>query len=176
VAVYQYLKPYATLSNHQLLAECTAAGLPVTDVQTVGDEAETIHVVTSRDLMPAEKMTLDSLVEAHDGRPRRARSVFAIYADLSALTNAQQDAILADLQLAAPLSTPPKWTTLRPPQDGPAFVAWWAATRLAGATAAEKRQAGGIIASMFAQQEPKYLVAPAFAPAINIPGDEVAPG
>jgi hypothetical protein len=173
VATYTYAKSYAQLDERKLRDEANAAGIPVTDVQRLGDEAETVYVITDRDLTPAEKAALDALVAAHDGRPRRARSLADIYDDLAGLLPAQQDAILADLQLGAALSTSPKWTSLRPPQDGPAFAAWWAATKLAGATNAEKRQAGGIIASMYAQQNPKYLVNPAFAPSVNVPGDEV---
>jgi hypothetical protein len=179
VAVYPYLKPYAMLSNHQLLAECTAAGLPVVDVQTVGDEAQTVNVVTSRDLVPAEKMTLDCVVAAPAGGRRRPRSVFAIYADLTdpaKLTAAQADAVIADLQLT---SLAGKWTGLLPPQDAPAAALRWAAVNLNGATANEKRQAAAWVAAMWCQQHPKYLVNPTFHPSLAgvvIPGDEIDPG
>jgi hypothetical protein len=176
MATYPYTKPYAQLDERKLRDECVAAGLPVTDVQRVGDAAETVNVVTSRDLTPGEVTALDALVAAHDGRPRRPRSVFAIYADLtgaSGLTAAQADAVTADLGLGTLTG---KWTQLRPPQDAPAAALRWAAVNLGGATAAEKRQAAAWIVAMWMQQNPAYLVNPTFHASlagVNIPGDEL---
>src|SRR5262245_57450301 len=69
MASYTYTHAYATLRIEQLIAECVAAGLSVTDVQTLGDPSETIYVITSVDLTTGEQTTLGNLVSAHVGVP-----------------------------------------------------------------------------------------------------------
>lgn len=163
------------------------AGIPIDGVATVPDPSmadpnwflvtRTIDNLTIRvDFRPEATQTHKDqavqIIQTLDVRPRRTRPLAAIYNDLTSLSSAQQDAIIFDLQLT---SLNGKWSTMRPPQDGPAAVARWAASSLAGASAAEKRQAAGWIVAMYTQQNPKYLVNPPQAPAINIPGDEPIP-
>src|SRR5262245_47355779 len=69
MASYTYTHAYATLRIEQLIAECVAAGLPVTDVQTLGDPSETIYVITSVALTTGEQTTLTNTVNAHVGAP-----------------------------------------------------------------------------------------------------------
>lgn len=168
MATYQYIKAYNTLNDSQLLAECVAAGLPATDVQRFGDAAQTMQVVTSRDLTAPEVTTLDGLVAAHDGRPRRKRTVFAIYTDLAALTATQRDAVWADLMGG----NPPKLALDTGPNTADVFTMHFLSTAVSGLTAAEKNEAKRRTIAFYVQDNPAYLVNPPFAPAVNTPGDE----
>lgn len=165
----------------RLRDEIVAAGLPApVDLQgggypAPGQPATAVSIGFDPDITPAQVTTLNAVVAAHNGQPRRARRVAAIYADLTGLTATQQDAILADLQVS---QVQGKWSQLSPPQDAPAAGLRWSAVSLSGATAGEKRQAGGWIAAMWCQQNPKYLVNPTFHASlsgVNIPGDEPVP-
>lgn len=169
---YPYQKSYALLDEAKLKAECIAAGLPVTDVQRAGDAPEfppsTVVVVTSRDLTGPEKTTLDGVVAAHDGRPRRPRPLPAIHADVLAL-NAQQKLNVANDLFGAGS----KWATDAGSNRSGLFVMYTLVSQL-GLTAAQTNAAKAAAAAMFAQDFPGYLVRPAFDGTINVPGDEVA--
>lgn len=164
MASHTYTKPGADLSRLQ--SECLAAGLPVTHLGGSGDG---VTVFTSRDLTAGEVVTLDSVVTAHDGRPRRKRTIYAIYTAIGALTATQQSAIWTDLTTG----TPPKWATDAGPNAAAIAAIHWSAAN-SGATAANLNDARRRLAAMYAQDNPGYLVAPAFDPSINVSGDEAA--
>lgn len=147
-----------------------AAGVPIVNV-TMRGSTPTINYAPGA--TPAQVAQGNAILAAANFGLRRPRPLMDIYAQFVATTPAQQDAVIADLQVARDPPAAAKWTQLRPPQDAAAVVAWWAATRLAGATPSEKRQAGGLIAAMWCQQHPDYLTKAPFA--FNIPGDEPDP-
>lgn len=167
MATYQFTKPYVQLDESKLKVECVAIGLPVTDVQRLGDEAQTIYVITDRDLSGAEQAALANAVAAHDGRPRRKRKVYDMYVDIAALTATQQSAIAADLFGGSP----PKYTQDEG-DDAPDLLVLWVLSQT-GLSAADKNLVKRAAAAIYARDNPKYLVNPPFAPAINIPGDEL---
>lgn len=175
MAVYNYVKPIGTVDLAKLQTEITAAGIAFLSVTGGAIGSGDITVTTIVPLSTEQEATLNAVIAAHDGRARRARPVFAIFAELAALGTGVQDGIIADLQLALPLNSnpPPKWTTIKPPQDGSASAFRFVAVKGGGYTAAEKREAAGWIVSMYCQQNPKYLVNPPGAPTVNIPGDEI---
>lgn len=102
--------------------------------------------------------------------PRRGRLLIDIFQSIRALTNAQQDAIWNDLNSGSP----PKFTQSRGSNQGAMSSLHWSVTSLAGASAAEKRNASSRIAAMHVMDNWTYLVNPPFDPTINIPGDEPA--
>lgn len=175
MATYQYTKPYAQLQEDKLKSECIAAGLPVTDVQRLGDEGETIFVITNRELTPAEVTTLDGLVAAHDGRPRKTRRLYDIYTDLNPaapspkITAAQLNTVWTDLTSG----TPPKLSLDVGMNAASIFVMHFLGATVAGLTTAEKNEAKRRAIAFYCQDNVNYLVNPAFDPSINIPGDEV---
>jgi hypothetical protein len=171
-----FFESVPNLDQAKLRQECIDAGLPVTGTLGGAIGSTSVTVVTSVDLTEGQVATLNAVVAAHDGRPRRTRKFIDVYLQVNALTNAQKDAVIADLQIS-PTTASSKWTGLKPPQDSPAAVLHWCGTNLAGATAAERRDAGVRIAVMWCQQNPLFLVNPTFHPSlsgVNIPGDEVA--
>ena len=169
-----------------LTNDLQAAGLPVVGVAVLSpgmveeshwhvfDAADGSRVRVDFSAEPTAQQLTDAaaIVLAWDPRPRQTRPIAAIYQDLAALSTAQQDAIIADLQVS---QLQGKWSTLTPPQDAPAAALRWSAVSLGGATAAEKRQAAGWITAMWCQQNPKYLVNPTFHASlagVSIAGDE----
>lgn len=160
---YSFLKPGANLS--QLQAEIAAAGLPISHINGSGDA---IHVVMTDELTPFELATLEAVVTTHDGTPRRARTLFAIRSDLNGLTNPQKLTVWSDLSSGSP----PKWATDAGPNAAAIAAIEWAATVPAGVTVAEKTEARLRLVSMYVQDNPDYLVHPAFDGDINVPGDE----
>lgn len=168
MATYPITKPFAQMDSAKLKTELTAAGLPVTDVQGGAIGSDQWTIVTSRDLTPAEVATMEGIVAAHDGRTRHPRTLFAIRADLNALSAGQKTAVWSDLSGGSP----PKWA-LDAGRNAAAIAAIeWAATVPAGITAAERTEARLRLAAMYVQDNPAYLVNPAFDPTINVPGDE----
>lgn len=164
----QYQRSKANVDLAKFLAELQAAGLPVSHLLGGAIGSPDFTVVTSVDLTPEQITLMDQIIAAHDGRPRRPRPLFAIRADLNALTNGQKTAVWADLSGG----TPPKWA-LDAGRNAAAIAAIeWAATVPAGITTAERTEARLRLAAMYCQDNPKYLVAPAFDNTINIAGDE----
>jgi hypothetical protein len=158
VGQYKYQKPGADAGR--LKNEAVAAGILVDFVRgpdVLGD----VTVTTVAELDAAGKAALSAAVAAHDPRPRRPRPLHAILADLLALQPAQQTAIWTDLTSG----TPPKWRTT---SSDPCV--WAKATQ--GTTTAMEKAVGVAFYCREAGHE-RYLVNPAFAPAINIDASEV---
>lgn len=101
---------------------------------------------------------------------RVPRTLFAIRADIAALSAAQKTAVWNALIAG----TPPLWAT-----DSGANAAALAVLQMLGASltlsAADVLEAKTRAAAMYAQDVPLFLVNPAFAPTVNIPGDVLAP-
>jgi hypothetical protein len=100
---------------------------------------------------------------------RVPRTLYAIRADLVALSTANKNAVWAALIAG----TPPLWATASGPN-----AAALAAIQLFGASAtlsaADVLEAKLRAAAMYAQDQPNWLVNPAFAPTVNVPGDQLA--
>lgn len=122
-----------------------------------------------RNLTASQKTQLDGVVAAHDGRPRKLRTLFAIRADLNALTAARKTAVWNDINSGSP----PKWALDVGVNAGAISAIEWGATT-AGGTVAVQTEARLRLVAMFCQDNPRYLVNPAFDSSINIAGDEVA--
>lgn len=149
------------------------AGLPVIDVQTSGAYPGQVIVVTDDgvDLTAAQQTTMNSVVAAFDPRPRVARSIYAIYTDLAALTTTQQTNVWNDLSAIATGQIVPKYL-LDAGGDTAAIVVMDWVIKKSGTSGANLTDARLRIASMYVQDNPKYLVHPTFDSTINIPGDQ----
>ena len=169
---YDYHKPGADVGR--LATEITAAGLPLAaEAGVMGpDAADNVRVTTTRALTPSEKTTLDNVVAAHDGRPRRLRPLWAIRADVQALSAAQWTNVWNDLSAAAP-PVPRKYLSDYGVNAGPIFVFDWS-LYVTGPTAAQQKAGQISLVAMYCQDRPNYLVNPPFAPLVSIPGDEPA--
>jgi hypothetical protein len=100
---------------------------------------------------------------------RAPRSLFNIRADLLALTAAQKANVNTDLFGGSPA----KWT-----QDAGAnaatLYAIWCSSQVSGLSAADATTLKLAATACYVQDNPKYLVNPAFDPSINVPGDQLA--
>lgn len=168
---------------NKLCAELTAAGVPYRGVSVQPDvQRAPINpynvVLRGNDGIPIGidwpdeatrttwLATATSIIQAHDGRPRRRRTLTAILAQLDALNGLTQKPVLW-----TQLTTGALW-------DVPGTTNYPAtATTVLNATGA-----GGALLNMqmravalYIQDYPLWLVNPSFAPTINIPGDEVIP-
>src|SRR5262245_39240657 len=84
---YSRSKPGADVGR--LRDELAAAALPVDYVR--GPDAEgMILVVMTRELDALEVQEMDDVITAHDGRPRKPRTIDAVYTDLAALSGPQK--------------------------------------------------------------------------------------
>jgi hypothetical protein len=166
MAEYTYAKDPCRLDV--LAQEATAQGLPV---DYCASSAGTVHVYTSRDLTAPEKTTLDSVVTAHDGRLRQKRPLWAIRADVQALTTAQFNNVWTDLTTPVPGEAPRKYLTDYGANVAGIFVFDWS-LYVSGPTAAQQKAGQIALAAMYVQDNPNYLVHPPFDSTINVPGDE----
>lgn len=100
---------------------------------------------------------------------RKQRPLYAIYADLQALTAAQKTAVWSDLSSG----TPKKYLTDAGPNAAAIGALDWAASD-SGATGASLTAARMRITAAYCQDNPSYLVHPSFDATINVPGDQLA--
>lgn len=171
MAIYLYPIPANGISAGFLYADLLAAGFPIAEGGVAGPTSTfQVRVTTTRDLTPAEQTQVGVIVAAHDARPRQPRTIFAIRQQLNTLTNGQKTAIWTNLSAG----TPPLWALDAGPNAAAIAAIEWGATVPAGVTAAEKTEARLRLAAMYVQDNPRYLVNPAFDPTINVAGDEPA--
>lgn len=111
----------------------------------------------------------DAIVQAHDGRPRRARLPEDIVDALKALTTAQKNAVWADITAGGAAA---KWRVHRGPHTSLICTQHSLATAT-GTSAADVLDAKIHGVAYYCLDNPTYLVNPAFDPSINVPGDEV---
>lgn len=166
MAVYQY--DHNNVDLAKLWQETLAAGLPVDSVNGGALGSAEVYVNTARDLTPAELLTLDDVVRRHDGRQRRPRPLLTIYTEIASLSPTDRLAIGNDLFGASA-----KWSLDVGANRGSIFVLYML-TQL-GLTTGQTNVAKQGAAAMYVQDNPKYLVNPAFLPGVNIPGDEPIP-
>jgi len=152
--------------------ECVAAGLPVSYIQGGALGSDEVTVVTFRVLTQPEQTTLGDVVAAHDGRPRKARPLYAIRADVQALSVGQFNNVWNDLSAAA-APAPRKYLLDAGPNAAAIFCFDWC-VYTSGGTAAQIKAAQLSLTAEYVQDNVKYLVHPPFDTSINIPGDEVA--
>lgn len=160
--VYQMANGY---NSDKLHAEVAASGLP--GFEGVLGDAGGVVLRFAADLTAAQKTTLDGVVAAHDPRPRRKRTIHAIYTDIGALTSAKQTAVWNDLNAGSP----PKWALDAGPNAAAIVAIHWSAAN-SGATAANVNDARRRLAAAYVQDNVTYLLNPAFDPTISIPGEE----
>jgi hypothetical protein len=154
-----------------VLASATGAGLPAVYVNGQGNPTASLTVFMSRDLTSAEQTTLANIVSAATPpAPRVPRTLVAIYTDLQALTAAQKTSVWTDLSSG----TPRKYLAGAGRNAAAIAALDWAATD-SGATGNALTAARLRVAAMWCQDNPTYLVNPDFLPAVNVPGDQVAP-
>lgn len=163
---YTFPLPVGGLTGEKLQQEIVAAGLPLCDVYLSGNE---VRIVAPDALTAEQQVTLAAVVAAHVAVvPSHKRTIYSIRASLNALSAAQKNAVWSDLSSG----TPPKWALDAGPNAAAIAAIEWAATVPAGVTATEKTEARLRLAAMYCQDNPKYLVNPAFDPTINIDGTE----
>lgn len=111
----------------------------------------------------------NSIAATWSNETRKPRGLYSIYVDINALSGTNKTAIWTDLTSGSP----PKWA-LNTGQNQAAIVTLhWSAVN-SGATAANLTDARMRLAACYVQDNPRYLVNPSFAAAVNIPGDEAA--
>lgn len=109
----------------------------------------------------------DPAVVAFRAPPRQPRALYAIYTDLQGLSATQKTTVWNDLSSGAP-----KKYLLDTGRNAAGIAALdWGVTD-SGAAAASLLAAKLRLAAMYVQDNPRYLVAPAFDPTINVPGDQ----
>jgi len=137
----------------------------------IGQPATTAYLFFDAALTPADKGRLDGVVAAHDGRPRRARPLWSIRADVQALTAAQWGNVWADLSAPVAGQAPRKYLMDYGVNAGPIFVFDWS-LYVSGPTAAQQKAGQISLTALYVQDNPTFLVKPPFDPSINVPGDE----
>jgi len=160
----------------QLQAEIVAAGLP--NPQGImgsgstgpGTHPTDIRIMYADALTALQKTQLDGVVAAHvpEG-PRVPRPLYAIRADLQALSTTQFSNVWQDLSAAAS-PAPRKYLLDEGPNAAAIFALDWS-VYTSGGTAAQVRAAQLSLTAEYVQDNPKYLVRPPFDSSINIPGD-----
>lgn len=166
MASYVRNKPGANLGSLQ--AELIAAGVPVEYINGSGSD---VMIVTTRDLTNPEQVTLTNIVAAHDGRPRTARALYLIYGDLLALSVAKKSSVWADISAG----NPRKYFTGTGRNVAAIAAIDALIANVTTMTAPQLTDSRLRLVSMYVQDNPKYLVNPAFDATINISGDEPIP-
>lgn len=98
---------------------------------------------------------------------RRPRPLYAIHADVKALSVAQSQAVAGDLFGG----NPPKVDTDTGP-NAPDLLVIKILRQTGSLSAADKRLTEQAAMAIYALDNPNYLVHPPFDPSINVPGDE----
>lgn len=111
--------------------------------------------------------SITPVVVNFDARMRVSRTLLAIYTDLANLTNTQKNNVWADLASG----TPAKYLTDSGSSAGSIACLDWA-VRFSGLATAAITDAKLRIAAIYCQDNPNYLVQPAFDNTINVPGDQ----
>jgi hypothetical protein len=163
----------------QLETEIVAAGLPApvavngSGYTDPGSFATTVQVHYAAPLSPAGVNTLGDVVAAHvPAGPRQPRPLWAIRADVQALSTGQFGNVWNDLSAAAG-SVPRKYLTDYGVNAGSIFCYDHLIYVVQG-TAAQVRAGQISLTSLYCQDNPKYLVNPPFDTSIDVPGDQPA--
>lgn len=109
----------------------------------------------------------DSGVLAYLAPAKKARSMYAIAANVFALTSVQKANVIADLFGG----TPPKYQQDLGPNAAAISAIYASLTNAAGVAVFNQVQQL-IIVAMYTQGNPTYLVTPSFDPTINIAGSQ----
>lgn len=171
-----------TLGITRLNQLLVSAGIPINGVGDITNTPTPYpsgwHVVTRGDgvvlridyntsATPAQISSGDSIAMTFDLHDRGPRPLYAIYVDLQALSTAQKTEVWTDLTSG----TPKKYFLDAGPNAAAIGALDWAATD-SGATPVALTAARLRIAAAYVQDNPAYLVHPAFDPGINVPGDQ----
>lgn len=164
-----YLRSVSGADLNKLWHELVGAGiqLSVLTWTPLGPPNLLIRTVATPD--PGQESIMDSILEAHDGRPRAPRRLYDIYVAIGALAAGQRAAAWSDLSSGSP----PKLALDAGPNAAAIFTLHLLADGVAGLTAAEKNEARRRAVAFYVQDNPGYLVGPAFDRTINLPGDEL---
>jgi hypothetical protein len=137
----------------------------------MGQPSTSVQVIFDAPLLPADKGRLDTIVNAHDGRPRRARPLWAIRADVQALTTGQFSNVWNNLSAPVPGEAPRFYLTDYGVNAGAIFVFDHVIYVVQG-TAAQQRAAQLSLTALYVQDNPAYLLHPPFDSSIVIDGTE----
>jgi len=161
-----------TFQMEQLQRELVEAGVPPSHIngsgyQGPGTPALHVDIFYDNALNPLQKAQLDGVVANHvpEG-PRVPRPLHAIHSDVQALTAGQTTTTWNDLSSGSPR----KYLTDYGTNAAAIFAMHWSVFA-SGATGAALRAAQNEIITMYAQDNPRYLVAPPWDTTINVPGD-----
>jgi hypothetical protein len=143
----------------------------------VRDDGLVVDISYLPEATPEQIVEGNDIVMTLDVTPRRVRTAWAIYADITALSTTQIEAIMADLKA----DDSAKIKGFGPPYDGIMMSLDWAATAMtvalpaAPGTSPQVRDAYARIAALYTQQNIYYLDTPDFDSTITIPGAEIIP-
>jgi hypothetical protein len=162
----------------RLADEIRAASPPIPGYQYTngsgggpGQPATNVQIVFDAPLIPSDKGRLDTIVNAHDGRPRHARPLWAIRQDVQALSTTQFSNVWNNLSASVPGEAPRFYLTDYGVNAGAIFVFDHVIYVVQG-TAAQQRAAQLSLTALYVQDNPAYLIHPPFDSTINIDGTE----
>jgi hypothetical protein len=165
-----YARNKTPLDPMQLEAELLGAELPVEYVNPGALGSGAFTVFTTRDLDATEVATMDEVIEAHDGRPRRPRLLVDIYQDVSALSGEQKTNIGTDL-----FGGSPSKLSQDSGPNAPDLLVLWTLRQLVTLSQADKRLLELDAITIYVHDNPRYLDPCLFDLTISIPGDEPVP-
>ena len=137
----------------------------------IGQPATTAYLFFESALTPADKGRLDAALAAHDGRARRLRPLWAIRADVQALSVGQFSNVWNDLSAPVSGGPPRKYLSDYGTNAGTIFVYDHVIYVVQG-TAAQVKAGQISLCSCYCQDNVTYLVKPPWDTSINVPGDE----
>jgi hypothetical protein len=143
------------------------AGIPTIGVSLSPDNALPVIVTYAQSVTDIQLDQAEAIVANYGDVPRVKRAGYLIYGDLQALTNAQKTAVWTDLSEGSPR----KYLRDAGPNAAAIAALDWSAND-SGAVGASLTSARMRIAAAYVQDNPTYLVQPAFDPTINVAGDQ----
>ena len=160
---YTYLLSPQWTGPMRLTAVLTALGIPVLSVEYDTTTGFTVHYGPGA---TAQQISQGNATAAtFDPATYVTRTLFDLVTALNALTAAQKTNVSADLFGGSP----PKFALDAGPNAG-ALLAIYYSTQTATLSTADKNTAKLYAAALYAQDNPAYLITPAFDPTINVPG------
>jgi len=178
--------------SQQLIAAKLSGDVEVVTAPSTTDAGPTTYHTRSSDgaivrvcwsAPPTAQQTsqADAIVQAYDPRPRKPRTMYAIASDIFALSGSlptpaagtQKAHVIADLFTGSLAAGAQKWQQ-DPGPNAAAMSAVYAAITASNGLATFNAAQQLIMAAMYVQDNPTYLVNPAFDATINVPGDQLA--
>jgi hypothetical protein len=126
-----------------------------------------VHVLYRDGADPARVASCNAFIAGWTWVARRPRLLYDIYQSLGVLTAAQKQAIGNDLFGGSP----PKFTQDKGP-SAPSLLVLYTLIQTGNLSTGDKALVKQAAAAIYCLDNPRYLIAPAFDPSINVAGDE----